>query len=101
MVYSVINSPIARKTFQQNIKYLEEEWTVKEIQNFLKKTEEIIQILKKSPYTFQKWEHSNTIRKINVVKQITLFYSVTEKTVEIVLFWNNYKDPNNLIKLLQ
>ena len=100
MVYNVINSFIARKTFQQNLEYLEEEWTLLEIQNFLKKTDEVVKILKKAPYTFQEWEHNSSIRKIQVVKQITIFYRVTKTTVEIILFWNNYKNPNNLFKLL-
>lgn len=100
MAYNVINSLTARKTFQQNLKHLEEEWTLKEIQFFLKKTDEVVKILKKAPYTFQEWEHNSSIRKIQIVKQITIFYCITNKTVEILLFWNNYKNPNDLLKLL-
>ena len=100
MVYKVINSLTARKTFQQNLRYLEEEWTFKEIQDFLEKTDEILEILKKAPYTFQEWEHDSSIRKIQVVKQITIFYCITNRSVEILVFWNNYKNPNNLLKLI-
>ena len=100
MVYEIIHSQLAKETFRENIKYLEKNWTIKEIQMFLKKTSSIFEILKVSPQTFQEWKHNKRIRKIVVVKQITMFYSVSKTQVKILLFWNNYQEPSKLIQYL-
>ncbi len=100
MNYKIISSYIAKITLHQNTEYLKKEWTFKEVQNFINKIKEITIILKKDPFVFQKWEHNTTIRKIKVVKQVTLFYVIEGETVEILLFWNNYKNPDDLKELL-
>jgi len=100
MAYKIINTAVAKKSFQQNIMYLKEDWTIKEVKNFILKTESIINLLKISPQTFQKWEYNSSVRKVLVVKQITLFYRINGETVEILLFWNNYKNPDYLNNIL-
>ncbi len=100
MGYNVIITTTAKKSFQQNVIYIKENWTNKEVKHFILKTESIINLLKKSPKTFQKREHSSSVRKVLVVKQITLFYRIKNKSVEILLFWNNYKNPDYLKNVL-
>lgn len=101
MVYKIIYSPLAELTFQQNIIYLEKEWSLKEIKNFINKTQDIIDILKVDPLVFSLWECNNTIRKVVILKQISLFYEVESKNIFIHLFWNNYQDPNKMKSLLK
>lgn len=100
MAYKIKTTSVATKSFQQNINYLKENWTIKEVKHFIKKTDSIISLLKVSPKTFQKWEHNSSIRKVLVVKQVTLFYRIKETKVDILLFWNNYKNPDYLNKFL-
>ncbi len=100
MAYRIVYSSIAEKTLLQNIAYLEKEWTIKEVRNFLHKTQDVLDVLKTDPYIFSKWEHDTSVYKVLVVKQITLFYAVEAQTVSILLFWNNYQDPSKLAYLL-
>ncbi|QTE22883.1 type II toxin-antitoxin system RelE/ParE family toxin [Polaribacter cellanae] len=99
--YNIISSKLSDKTYQSNIEYLEELWTIKEVINFIKKTEEVITILKTSPRTFKKYKNHKSIHQIVIVKQITLFYEINEKNVHLLFFFNNYQDPNKIKKLLE
>jgi len=101
MAYKIIHSPLAELTFQQNIIYLEKEWSLKEIKNFINKTQDVIDILKVDPFVFSLWEFNNKIRKIVILKQITMFYEIERKNIFIHLFWNNYQDPNKMKRLLK
>lgn len=100
MAYKIIASNLANETYQLNITYLEEYWTKKEVVNFIKKVEDVVAILKISPETFQTWNKDAAIRKIEIVKQITLYYQINEAKVELLLFFNNYQDPQKLENLL-
>jgi len=100
MVYEIIYSPLAKETFLENIKYLEKKWTINEVQTFLNKTSSIFEILKVAPKTFQEWEYNKRIRKILIVKQVTMFYSISKTQVKILLFWNNYQELSKLIQYL-
>lgn len=100
MEYNIVASPLANSTYLQNIDFLETYWSEKEVINFISRVSDIIIILKLSPQTFKKWEKDKTIHQIEIVKQITLYYQITSKNVELLLFFNNLQDPNTLSKLL-
>lgn len=100
MVYNIVASPLANSTYLQNIEFLEIHWSEKEVINFITKVSDIVAILKMNPQTFKKWEKDINIHQIEIVKQITLYYRVTTKNVELLLFFNNLQDPNKLMGLL-
>lgn len=100
MVYKIITSSLGKATFHQNIDYLKREWSGNEIKIFIEKTDAVIEILKRDPFVFPKWEHDPEIRRVPIVKQVTLFYSIEKTHVAIHLFWNNYKNPDKLLDLL-
>ena len=100
MAYRVLYSSLAKNSFEQNITYLEKEWTIKEIRNFIDKTSEVVELLKMDPYVFPLSEFDPNIRKVVLIKQITLFFEIVKKEVHIHLFWNNYQDPERIKRLL-
>lgn len=100
MVYKIIASPLATETYQQNIEFLENRWSKKEVISFINKVADVVAILKLNPHTFQKWTKDNSIHRIQIVKQITLYYQINNDKVELLLFFNNYQDPVSLQKLL-
>jgi hypothetical protein len=85
----------AKLDYWNNIEYLELEWTLKEVYNFMDKTDELIDLLEKGNLTFMPAEYKNTFQ-VPVVKQITLFYSVVNHKIELLRFWNNYQDLTKL-----
>ncbi len=98
MAYKIIWSAEADKTFEANIKYLEDNWSENEIINFVNKSFEIIDVISKTPLLFKQSKTSKRIRKALVVKQISLYYRVnnSKTTIELITFWNNYQNPKKL-----
>ena len=99
MVYNIIYSKLAIDTLDTNIAYLKSNWPKKVSGHFLEKVENTISIIKGNPNFYANW--NKNIKKAIVVKQITMFYTIKENTVEILLFWNNYQNPESLIKFIK
>jgi len=100
MSYKIIASSIANTSYLNNIEYLENCWTEKEIIQFIKKTDAVISILKEAPETFKTWHLDSKIHHIEIVKQISLYYEIKSKEVHLLVFFNNHQNPNTLKKLL-
>lgn len=94
MVYKVIWSPEAEKTFEDVISYLEVNWSKKEIRNFILKTESIISILTINPYLFR-GSDKVSIYEVLIGKQNLLLYQINEskKRVELLNFWDTRQNP--------
>ena len=90
--YSVIWSPTARLSFIQVLNYLDEKWTEKEIGFFIARTEEVIRHICENPLLYPYFKESDTHKAV-VVKQVSLFYRLKLKEVELLVFWDNRLDP--------
>ena len=88
----------AIKTFQENIDYLQNHWSDKEVVRFIQQTENIIVRLKKFPQSYPPGYRNKKYRKARMNKYIALFYSYTKSNSKIVLlsFWNVKQDPDKL-----
>lgn len=100
MNFKIKTSRIAYISLEENIKDIEKRWNKKEVNEFKLKVNDILNLLEKSPYTFMKWEFNEGIRKVKVSNFITLFYSINGKIIELLLFWNEKRNPNKLNNLL-
>lgn len=87
----------AEDTFDEIIEYLEENWSEKEIQNFVRTAHKVIGQIEKNPYQF-KSSRLQKIRKAFITKQNSLFYYVNEadKVIELYAFWDNRQNPQKL-----
>ncbi len=100
MVYRIIISQTAEDSYFDNLDFLFKHWTINEVENFIKKTEEVKKVLEEHPFAFRAWEHDKTIRMVPIVEQPTLFYSVYSGFVELLLFGNNFQEPKKLFNSL-
>lgn len=92
----IIWTELARLEYWENIEYLEREWTLNEVYNFMDKTGDLIGLLEKKNLTFKPTNYEG-IFQVTVTKQITLFYRILEnKDIELLRFWNNYQEPKKL-----
>ena len=96
MSWKVFWTTEAEDTFTDNVFYLEREWNQTVIENFIRKTEEIIATISLNPKVFPLVNKRKTIHKSLVVKQISLYYRVVENRIELITFWNNYQNPKKL-----
>lgn len=84
----------ASKTHRENIEYLLNQWTYKEVHNFNDEVIKIANLLKKNS-KLGKWDEDWKCYKILVIKPITLYYTIEEKKIVLITFWNNYKKPKH------
>jgi len=94
----VIWSAKARITFYKVLDYLENNWNRREIVKFNKRTEVILQAIKRNPGIFPLSQKQMKIRKAIVDKNNSLFYKVDERNERIYLltFFDNRQNPENL-----
>ena len=87
----------AEDTFDEIINYLEDNWSEKEIQNFVRMAHKVIGQIEKNPYQF-KASRFQEIRKAFITKHNSLFYYVneTDKVIELYAFWDNRQNPQKL-----
>jgi plasmid stabilization system protein ParE len=93
--YSVIWSPKARLTYYKILEYLVENWTLKELEDFVDRTEDVINHICDNPLLYP-YSGKGEIHRCVVVKQINLFYRIKTTTIELLVFWDNRQDPAKL-----
>jgi plasmid stabilization system protein ParE len=84
-------SKLAKIDYWNNIEYLEREWTLTEVYNFIDKVDELIDLLAENNVSFKVTSYKN-IYQVPVLKQITLYYRYEKNQIELLRFWNNYQD---------
>jgi hypothetical protein len=95
MSSNVIWSPVAKITYYQILEYLEQNWTIKEIENFINRVEYVVQHIRKSPLQYPASKEKN-IHRCVVVKQVSLFFRIRGNDIELLVFWDNRQDPAKL-----
>lgn len=97
--FKIIWSRRAYNNLGKIIRYLEENWTEKEIRSFSVELERCLKIIGINPETFPKSNLKPLLRKVVINKQNTLYYSVVGNTVKLVNIFDTRQDPNKLKKL--
>ncbi len=86
-------------TYEANINYLEEEWTEKEIRNFILLVDKKITNIAKQPRlgTSRNTKYPN-IRYTLVHKRVALIYKYkpVKEEIELLVFWNTSQNPRKL-----
>lgn len=91
--YKVLWTDFALDELAQTIRYLEENWTEKEIRNFSAKLEETIVFISRNPNLFQSSDIKKDIRRAVVAKHNTLYYRLINNHIEVVSFFSHRQDP--------
>lgn len=92
---------VALNTYIEEINYILLKWNNKEVQKFKDLVVENLERLSKNPKMGVYLEKDN-IYYLMISKQTTLYYKVSEndQRIDLLVFWNNQKNPDDLIKLL-
>ena len=98
MAFKIIWSAEAYKTFTQNIEYLKEQWSEREIEKFTKRLNEVLIRINEYPEVYPPSQKNKEIRKAKLNKYITLYFSYDDvrKEIYLVTFWNIKQDPRKL-----
>ena len=101
MSYKIIWQFNSEMTYQSEIEYIYLKWNVKEVQKFQKLVLENLNRLSLNPF-LGNYDSNLKLYFFLISKQTTLYYSINQnaKIVNLLVFWNNQRNPNDLIKLL-
>ena len=91
--YKIQWTEFALDELDKTIKYLQENFTDKEIKKLALKIESVLELISINPFLFQKAEDKEVYRVV-ILKYNTLYYRIKEKDVEILSFFSNRQKPN-------
>lgn len=94
----VIISKTAEKKLEKLFNYLLEEWSLKVKNDFIKKLDKSIDVIKSKPKSFPESSINKGLRKCVVTKQISLFYRFDAKNIYILTLFDTRQHPNRLKK---
>ncbi len=89
----------AWQTFNENIEYLQNAWTSKEISNFVLQVDKKLANLSKHPEIGSPRNKKNkNIRCTLVHKRVLLLYKYkhVKNEIDLLIFWNTYQNPRKL-----
>ncbi len=91
-------TPTAKKTYFVVLDYLEEVWTEKEVQNFIREVNTLLNQIAHNPEMFQSSRKKKNIRRGFITKHNSLYYRIKprKKELELLTFWDNRQDPEKL-----
>ena len=95
MSYQIIWSPQANQTYLLILEYLQKNWTEREINNFIERTEEVLFFISQNPLLYR-YSKQNDSYKCVVTEQTSLIYQIKQDKVELLSFWDNRQDPKKL-----
>jgi len=92
----------AKSSFQEELSFINKKWGKKEVTNFINLSTDYINLLV-SGVLEGKPSRRRNIRISVISKQTTLVYKLNKKSkqIELILFWNNLKNPNQLESIIQ
>ena len=99
MIYKLDWTFKAESSYYEEIEYIYLIWNIKEVTKF----EDLVSIeLARLIQNPKLGIHRINKFSLAISKQTTLFYRINEKekSIELLLFWNNQKNPEELNKLL-
>ena len=101
MIYKLHWNSIAEIALQEESYFILLKWNAEEVQNFIDLVNENLERLSKNP-KIGIYNKKLIIYYLVISKQTTLYYDFNIETnvIELHLFWNNLKNPKDLIKLL-
>jgi plasmid stabilization system protein ParE len=88
----IIWSDEAIKDFEQNLDYLFANWNERVANDFVIETEQTLKIILTMPNAFRKNVVEN-VHLATITKHITLIYQISNDSIELINFFNNFQKP--------
>ena len=92
--YKIFWTDHAIPELKETIKYLENNWTEKELRKFSSKLDHTLELISKTPELFPDSYEKKGIRKAVVERHNNLYYRIFENSIEIISLFSNQKNPD-------
>ena len=96
MKRKVVISKTAEKKLVKLFDYLSEKWSEKIKNDFVKKLDHNIEIIRVQPEIFPESKKGKKLRPCVITKQTTLYYRFNSKRVDVVTIFDTRQNPNKL-----
>lgn len=93
MALTIYWSKKADEKFDQILKYLEDEWGENVTRAFVRKVYDFLDILSEFPEIGTLENVERNIRGFVIVKQLTVFYKITDDKIILLNFFDNRQNP--------
>jgi plasmid stabilization system protein ParE len=90
--YNILWTDHALEELESTIKYLETNFTVKELEKLSQKIDSVVNLISQNPHIFSKSEKKE-IYRVTILKFNTLYYRIKDNNVEILSFFSNRQNP--------
>jgi plasmid stabilization system protein ParE len=97
MSYQISWTEKARETYNQNLDYILQNWEEKVYLDFVTRVEAVINHIQQNPKMYVCINLERNIYRSVVTKHISLFYQLNGSSISLLLFWNNFQEPEKLI----
>jgi len=97
--FKIIWTDRALSDLRNIVTYLEENWTVKEIQKFARLLDLQLNRLINHPFLFPESNKFKKIRKSVLTRQISIYYRVINNEIQIISLFDNRQNPKKLNKI--
>lgn len=94
--YKICWTPAARENLNGIIKYLEENWSGKEIKSFTKKLDKRLKLISLNPKLFPKTDRKKNVRKSVLTKHTVIYYLFDDVSVMILALFDPREHPSKL-----
>ena len=100
-MYSIHWSKLAEITFSEEMDFIFQKWNQKEVDRFGLLVQNCLQSISENP-KIGKNESENQVYSFVISKQTTIYFKISEieLRIDLILFWNNKKNPILLDKYL-
>jgi len=96
MSLPVIWSPASKDEFAELLHYVETRFGLDAAFKVLDKTDKVLDAIAEALEMYPASEKSPAIRKAVISKQTSLFYRITRTEIQLLHFWDNRRNPDDL-----
>ena len=95
-------TPEAIETYGQELNYIQQTWGQKTMLKFSKRVENCIRLLQNGTIE-ARYSKKTDVHFFVISKQTSIVYRIytSKNQIDLLLFWNNKRSPNNLKKFLR
>ena len=94
MIFEISFSPRSKQDLAAILDYLDAEWGASVSEKFLDKIDGLLDLISESPKIFSVVNKEKKIHKCVVNRNISLFYRIKNKEIELITFFHNKQHPS-------
>lgn len=98
MDYEIVWLPDAEERFDAIIQYLKQQWSDKEVKDFVDYTNHVIQLIQSNPTLFKK-STKRGIREVLISSHNLLLYRIVGNEIQLITFFDNRRNPRRKFRL--